>query len=128
MNLISRQSQSKQMATAWLLIGMIMLQPVITFLASPAFMNDSDGRMVVVCTLYGLEEIYVEDGMQKSEAESDYCPAVELMQISGSAYQPKPPMVAAALFYSIGSVDQTSTHEHHSLHYSAYQTRAPPVA
>ncbi|OOZ13614.1 hypothetical protein [Solemya velum gill symbiont] len=97
MNLFSRQSQSKRTATAWLLIGVFMLQPVITFFASPAFMNDSDGRMVVVCTLYGLEEIYVEDGMLISEAESDYCPAVELMQISGSAYQPKPPMVAATL-------------------------------
>lgn len=128
MKFFPRQSQSNRTATAWLLIGVLLLQPLVTFLASPWFTNDQQGNLVVVCTLYGLEEIYVENGIAINEAAEEHCPALELMQISGSAYQPEPPLLASALFYSIGQVDQTSTHQHHSLHYSAYHTRAPPVA
>lgn len=122
-------SRRQRAITAWVLIAGILLQPILTFLASPWFTEDGQGHLTVICTLEGLKEVYVDDSSPLTQQTDDeYCPALELIQLVGSAHQVAPPVIAPLALYFVGLVDQTYDQEHHSLHYSAYSTRAPPIA
>ena len=121
-------SQRRRATTVWLLVGLILLQPVLTYLATPWFAQDDAGHYVTLCTLEGERQVYVGDLFDEPAGESGHCPALKLLQLAGTAATPVPPTAAAGTLYLVALVDQTSARAHRSLHFSAYASRAPPIA
>ena len=115
--------------TAWALIAGILLQPIVTYLATPHVAEDGKGHYVLLCTLNGLQEVFVGDLQALGEQSDDeHCPALKLVQLAGSAQPAAPLQTPAATLYLIALADVTADHSHHTDHSSLYRIRAPPMS
>ena len=117
-------------ATSALLMLGFLFQPLMFYLASPWFQtNNATDVTEVVCTLKGtsLQQLDSDSPMAQILAQDDYCPVMELVDMANSVLILDLPNYQPNTFYRIGLLEQTSDHQHHSLHYSAYSSRAPPV-
>ncbi len=122
-------SQGQRAITAWVLTANILLYPLLTYLAAPTVMADSDGHWTLICTLNGLEAVNLEneklrDGQPQNE---DFCPALELFQLAGAAYHGTPLPSPTTTLYSLGTVVQAGVYRYHSAHFPIYASRAPPI-
>lgn len=107
------------------------MQPVLAYLVTPVLTHDVKGQQVVVCTLKGQQIVQLDLPPISDAAQADgseHCSAIKLYQMAGSTQVSAPPVVPAVVLYSVAVLDQTADHAHHRLHFSAYSTRAPPVA
>ena len=123
-----RLSRSQNTVTAWVLTASILLYPLLSYLVTPAFLLETGGRWTVVCTLKGLEHVYV-DGRYFTDSPSDseeYCPALKLVQLAGSAYHTDPPRSPGAILYSWSLLPRTDEYQYRTAHVHIYSTRAPP--
>jgi len=115
--------------TAWVLIAGFLCQPILTYLVTPMLVTDKHGFTAVMCTLQGTQkEIFIELPSITGEEAAEGCSAIKLYQLAGTTQVSLPVEVPAAMLYAIGLVDQTAGHQHHLLHFSAYSSRAPPLA
>lgn len=119
----------------WLLIAGFLLQPILTYLATPVFGHNAEGISVVVCTLQGEKRVTLDlptlsgaPDSSHSSLDPDHCPALKLFQIAGAAVVSVPTPVPALILLAATVTDQTAAVSHHALHFAAYSTRAPPVA
>jgi len=112
---------------AWVLILAFLLQPVLAYLVTPIVAHDGKGQQVAICTLKGSKLITLDLPQLADNDETEHCSALKLYQIASTAQVSTPPMAPVASLYSVGLLEQTATHQHHSLHFSAYSTRAPPI-
>ena len=111
---------------AWALIAGFLLQPVLAYLVTPIFVHDGDGRQVVMCTLKGNKLVSLDLPQLADNEETEHCSALKLYQMA-SATQVSEPLVSPAIsLYSVELIHQTGGHQHCSLHFSSYSTRAPP--
>ncbi len=111
------------------LLSVFLLQPVVTYLAAPWFNVHENGIVEASCTLNGtkFEPLPADSELAKILAEDEFCPALELQDLASSVLELAAPDVLHSSLYVIGMVEQTAGHQHHSLHYSSYSSRAPPV-
>ncbi len=114
--------------TAWVLIVGFLCQPILTYLVTPMQVTDKHGFTAVMCTLKGMQkEVFIElPSITGAEATED-CSAIKLYQLAGTTQIPMPLQEPVAVLYSVESLHQTAGHQHHSLHFSAYSSRAPPL-
>lgn len=122
-----RTLSGRDVFVAWVLIAGFLMQPVLAYLVTPILTHDIDGRQIVICTLKGEKTISI-DLPQIAGEETEHCSALKLYQMASVAKISQPPAVPAVVLYAMQLVDQTARHGHHSLHFSAYSTRAPPIA
>jgi len=115
--------------TTWVLIAGVLLQPVLTYLATPLVAEDGKGHYVLLCTLNGLQEVYVDDLPSLGEQSDDeHCPALKLLQLAGTA-QPPAPLHAPAVTLSLVAVVDIGYDDGHSPRHSTdYPIRAPPMS
>jgi hypothetical protein len=128
---LSPQSVKRTRAfTAWALIVGFLCQPILTYLVTPMQVTDKHGFTAVMCTLQGTREaVFVElPSISGEEAAPTDCSAIKLYQLAGTTQISLPVEAPAVVLYSVGLLDQTANHQHHSLHFSAYSSRAPPLA
>jgi hypothetical protein len=111
---------------AWLLVALILLQPVVTYLATPWFAQDDAGHYVTMCTLEGEKRVFVGDLLGDTDTDSEHCPALKLLQLAESARAPTPLEAPLRALYAVTLLEQTARQAHHDLHFSAYASRAPP--
>lgn len=123
-------SSRYQTSILWVLVACFLLQPLLAYLVTPMVSKDAKGVHVVICTLEGTKEVFVElpsiDGQDNVELED--CPALKLYQVAGATQISLPQPVPVVSFFVVAVIDPTADHEHHSLHFSAYSSRAPPLA
>ena len=120
------RSGSKRIITAWVLIAGFLLQPVLAYLVTPIVAHGSDGKQVVVCTLKGSKLVTLELPQLADNDETEHCSALKLYQMASATQVSEPPVAPAISLYSVELIQQTAGHQHRSLHFSAYSTRAPP--
>lgn len=121
---------------AWLLIAGYLMQPVLAYLVTPVVSHDSKGQTVVVCTLQGERQVIVDlpqigGAPQDTDTNAnglDHCPALKLFQLAGTGQVVEPLPAPPVMLYSVTVLDQTARLAHRELHFSAYSTRAPPMA
>jgi len=113
--------------TAWILIAGFFLQPVLAYLVTPIVAHDGLGQKVVICTLKGSRQVTIELPPLADNDETEHCSALKLYQIASAAQLATPPVAPVVTLYSVELLQQTASHQHRSLHFSAYSTRAPPV-
>jgi hypothetical protein len=120
--------------TAYLLLLGFLFQPIMVYWASPWFdTNQTTGQTEIICTLKGerLQNIPADSPLAELFAQinnnDDYCPVLQLVDMANTALTFSLPDYIATTSYMIGLLEQTAHHQHHSLHYSAYSSRAPPV-
>ncbi len=111
---------------AWLLISGFLLQPVLAYLVTPIFVHDGKGQQVVVCTLKGSKLITLELPPITDNDGTEHCSALKLYQFAGTTQVATPPAVPVVSLYAVQLLEQTAAHQHHSLYFSAYSSRAPP--
>ena len=115
-------------AALWVLIAGFLLQPILGYLVTPIVTHDSDGHWIVICTLKGQKIISVDVPQLADNIDTEHCSALKLYQMAGAAQISEPPTLPPVVLFSVEWRDQTLTHEHRALHFSAYTTRAPPLA
>ena len=114
--------------TAWALIFSILLQPVIAYLATPSIAQDQRGHYVLLCTLKGLQEVYIEGGQAPAASgDEEYCPALKLYNLISHAKTVTAFQIPDPRAYAVASLDArfdrpASLHES-----SVYPIRAPPI-
>jgi hypothetical protein len=111
---------------AWLLVVLILLQPVVTYLATPWFAQDDEGHYLTLCTLEGEKRVYVGDLLGDADTAPEHCPALKLLQLAESARAPAPLETPLRALYAVALLEQTADRPRHRLHFSAYAPRAPP--
>jgi hypothetical protein len=121
-------SPRTQLLTTWILVVGFLLQPVLAYLVTPLVAHDQQGQQIVICTLQGEKLITVDIPQLAGHDEAEHCSALKLYQMAGSTQVSAPPLVPAMTLYAVEALDQTARHQHRHLHFSAYATRAPPVA
>ena len=123
-------SKQQHAVTVWVLTASILLYPLLTYLATPTVKTSGTGQLLVVCTLNGQKQVYVDFGADTAgQADYDeYCPALELVKLAGSLYQPSLPQAPVALFYQTGVLAKAVKPEYPGRFSSAYSPRAPPLA
>ena len=112
---------------AWVLVVGFLLQPVLAYLVTPIFAHDDQGRKIVICTLEGSKLVTLELPQLADKDDTEHCSALKLYQMAGAAQVSEPPDSPEVSLYLVEWLDQTAGHQHHSLHFSAYSTRAPPT-
>lgn len=110
-----------------LIVG-FLLQPVLGYLVTPVIAHDKHGQQIVICTLQGEKRITVDIPELTTPEGTEHCAALKLFQMAGTTPVSKPPAVPVAVLYAISMLEQTAGHQHHVLHFSAYSSRAPPIA
>jgi hypothetical protein len=113
--------------TTWVLIGGFLLQPVLAYLVTPFVEDDGKGHQIVVCTLNGQKVVNVDLPQLDDSQDTEHCSALKLYQMASTAQVSAPAVAPSVALYSIEWLDPTVDHQHRSLHFSAYSTRAPPV-
>ena len=115
---------------SWLLIAVFLCQPVLTYLVTPVAVHTAQGFRAVICTLKGTQKDVIVDlpSIDDQQQAADDCPAIKLIQLAGIAVAPELHPEPALVLYLIGLLNQTGGHAHHRVHFSAYSTRAPPLA
>lgn len=113
--------------TAWLLVAGILLQPVITYFATPWVALDSRGHYVLMCTLEGLKQVLVEDAAIVTEDEAP-CPALELIKLVGSAKPVAPFQLPPVVLRLVISATPERQQQPSSRTTTNYAIRAPPIA
>lgn len=112
---------------AWALIAGFLLQPVLAYLVTPIVAHDGKGRQIVICTLKGSKLVTLELPQLADNDETEHCAALKLYQLASTVQISEPPVCPVLSLYSVELLDQTAGHQHHTLHFSAYSTRAPPA-
>jgi hypothetical protein len=114
--------------TAWLLVFGILLQPLIAYLVTPWVSQDSRGHYVLLCTLNGLQEVYV-DGDQAAGAatEDESCPALKLFNLISSARPVTPFQVPEVTLFAVTAPDSRFERPVLLHQPSVYPIRAPPI-
>jgi hypothetical protein len=113
--------------TTWLLVAGFLLQPVLAYLVTPLIAHDAAGQQVVVCTLEGQKLVTLDLPSAGEGQGSEHCSALKLFQMAGSAAPSSPLLPPDVGLYAIGPLDRNADHQHLTLHFSAYATRAPPT-
>ena len=121
-------SPRTQLLTTWVLVVGFLLQPVLGYLVTPLVAHDQQGQQIVVCTLQGEKLVTVDIPQLAGHDSTEHCSALKLYQMAGSTQVSEPPVVADVTLYAVEVLDQTADHQHRHLHFSAYATRAPPLA
>lgn len=111
----------------WILIAGFLLQPVLAYLVTPVLTHDVKGQQIVICTLQGEKTITI-DLPSLADESTEHCSALKLYQMAGAAQVSQPPDVPDVVLYAVQLVDHTAQLSHRRLHFSAYSTRAPPIA
>lgn len=122
-----RTARPQRAITSWVLIVGFLLQPVLAYLVTPIVTHDGGGRQVVVCTLKGTKRVTLELPQLADNADTEHCSALKLYQMANSAQVSEPPLSSPVSLYAVALLDQTAARAHHTLHFSAYSTRAPPT-
>lgn len=121
--------QYRAIAVVWLLVGQFLLQPLLAYWVTPHVARDALGQWVVMCTLNGTQALYVDFGDHRdSDADDEYCPALQLFQMAGSAQIPQPPQSPPAMAHLVGLLEQGSRPQHPVPPRLGFSPRAPPVA
>lgn len=121
-------TRSQRVFTTWVLIAGFLLQPVLAYLVTPLVTQDFEGHQVVVCTLKGQKLVTLNlPAADDGSASSEHCTALKLYQMASATQVSNPPVAPAITLYSVEMLDQTVDHQHRSLHFSAYSSRAPPA-
>ena len=115
-------------AALWVLIASFLLQPILGYLVTPIVTHDNDGHWIVICTLKGQKVISVDVPQLADNIDTEHCSALKLYQMAGATQISEPSTLPTVVLFSVEWLDQTLTHEHRALHFSAYTTRAPPRA
>lgn len=123
-----RRPLARQPLVAWLLVVGFLCQPVLAYLATPLVTHDRQGHQVVVCTLQGEKLVEIDLPSIDGSGQADHCPALKLLHMAATAQPAESPEVPVRVLFQVSLLEQTAGHQHHSLHFSAYSTRAPPVA
>jgi hypothetical protein len=123
-----RRTRSQRAVAAWLLIAGFLLQPVLAYLVTPLVAHNGNGETIVVCTLKGAKLVTLELPPLTDNEDTEHCAALKLYQMAGSAAVSEPTPSPSVSLYSVGLLEQTAYRSHRTLHFSAYSTRAPPVA
>jgi len=118
--------RSRRSLVAWVLIAGFLLQPVLAYLVTPIVTHDVKGQQVVMCTLQGNKLITLDLPQLADNDQTEHCSALKLYQMAGAVQVSEPPVPPAVSLYSVQLLEQTAAHQHRSLHFSAYSTRAPP--
>ncbi len=115
---------------AWVLIAGFLLQPVLTYLVTPVVSHDLGGQQVVVCTLNGSKVVTIDLASDVAPAfdNHDHCPALKLFQMAGAVQLAQPVVPPSRVLFAARAIDHTSDRLHRSVRFSAYATRAPPIA
>ncbi len=125
-------SQAHRRILSWILILGILCQPVLTYLGTPRAAHTLQGITVLVCTLRGTPKEVRLDlppiDRDDAAAPGEPCPALELIKMAGIAWAPSLPEVPECVLFSVALVDQTARQSHRRIHFSAYASRAPPLA
>lgn len=111
----------------WVLLAAFLLQPVLTYLATPLVTHDTQGQQIVICTLQGEKSVLLDLPGPDADDGAEHCPALKLYQIAGTLQIVEPPLPPMLVLQMLHLLDQTAEHAHHALHFSAYSTRAPPA-
>ena len=116
--------------TVWLLVLGFLYQPILSYLVTPMTVSDRHGMQVLVCTLKGSQqEVFVDlPPISGEQAPMEDCSAIKLFQLAGTVQISLPQTAPQLSLYSVGMLDQTVAQQHHKLHFSAYSSRAPPLA
>lgn len=124
----NRQMQRLSRQVCWLLLLGFLCQPLISYLAAPAFAEGKNGQQILICTLKGLQLVAVDtDNPEPAEPDSD-CPALNLqLQASSSALllPPKLDLIPQTPLQPSGSDVLPPTRQPR---YTQYVGRAPPMA
>lgn len=127
---MSRAGKQFRSPVSWLLIVGLLCQPILTYLVTPTVVQTSQGFHAVICTLKGGQKDVLVDlpSIDDTQAPAGDCPAIKLVQLAGIAWAPTLQPAPALVLYSVGLLDQTGGQSHHRIHFSAYSSRAPPLA
>ena len=114
--------------TTWVLIAGMLLQPILTYLATPHLAEDGEGHTVVLCTLNGLQEVYFGDlQMLGEQSDEEHCPALKLIQLAGTAQPAAAPQPPVATLYLVAIAPVTAERSFDTPHTTHYPIRAPPM-
>jgi hypothetical protein len=112
-----------------LLIFSILLQPVVAYLATPAVAQDQRGHYVLLCTLKGLQEVYIEGGQASvAAADEEYCPALKLFNLISGAKTATAFQVPDPGLYTLAFPDARLDRPVILDKPSVYPIRAPPLS
>ena len=125
-SITARQARS---ITAWVLVAGFLLQPLLSYLVTPWATADARGHLVVMCTLNGLKQVYVDpaDPDQTTQVDSESCPALTLWQLASSAQTPAPLAIVPGTLYLVGELRSTAVSPRHASPDVPYLSRAPPL-
>lgn len=126
---LTLQHQSRRHFASALIVFCLLMQSMLAYWVTPMTIthDDAAGQMtIVLCTLQGTRTITI-DVPEFAEDEPDYCPALELQHIAGTANITAPPPVLAALQAAIAPRPGRLSSAHRTLHYAAFASRAPPI-
>ena len=119
--------RDQRTATAWLLAVSILLQPLLTYLATPLAGQHGNGQWTVVCTLQGEKTVFVELGPAPAEGP-DACPALKLLQAFGTGSVAVPPRLPALQLYASVAIATPVDYPYIAPHFSVFPSRAPPLS
>jgi hypothetical protein len=111
----------------WVLLAAFLLQPVLTYLATPLVTHDTQGQQIVICTLQGEKSVLLDLPGPDADDGAEHCPALKLYQIASISQISEPPASPVVTLYAVEFLEQTASVAHHTLHFSAYSTRGPPA-
>jgi len=109
-----------------LIVG-FLLQPVLAYLVTPIVEHDAHGNQIVICTLKGQKLVTIDNLQLADNQDTEHCSALKLFQMANAVQVSEPGLAPQLTLYAVEYLDQTADHQHHSLHFSAYSTRAPPA-
>lgn len=126
---LSQLSNRTRIVTTWVLIVGFLCQPILGYLVTPMSVTDRHGFSAVICTLKGVQkEVFIDLPSIAAEQAGEECSAIKLYQLAGTTQISLSLGVPSVVLYSVGLLDQTVSEHHHRLHFSAYSSRAPPLA
>lgn len=111
-----------------MLLLTFLLQPLLAYLVTPLVTHDAQGLQVVICTLQGERTVTLDLPGSTDTDKIDHCPALELFQIAGTSQISAPPAMPVSTLYVVEVLHPSANVAHRRLHFSAYATRAPPIA
>lgn len=111
----------------WILIAAYLLQPVLSYLATPFVAHNASGQTVVICTLQGSKSITLDIPAVEQLQNAEHCSALQLLHSLASTRPADPLPAMATLGQAVADSLVPVLEPLRKDLPSSYLTRAPPI-
>mgnify|MGYP000961501573 CR=1 FL=1 len=122
--------KSVHLASIYLLLLVFLMQPLLTYLATPLFISQDNHLAAVSCTLKGQQTEFISADSELGKLlglQDEYCPALELVDMLASGMTSGAPLITGLLWYQASQLNHFVSISYLHPLTEHYQTRAPPA-